>query len=204
MNVPSVLVSAISGVSALYKQRDEIIDEVQKLRGFWNKPRGKEVFGLNCTAILMANKTGKTGLCTRLSGNKDVSFIDVDDMAATISPDIKDENLKELEVCKKINALVKHQLSTYKHVILVSHNHQRVKACGARRSYLAYASPKFVDAVQQSNQMDAHKSLMNYSHSMHSFSVSKYQARKRVLIYDDLDELSNLVKKMWEIKDLTK
>ena len=210
--------SVMSMLTALYQNRDAISKGLSEALLWWDRPRS--VPGLKVSSLLFGSKAGKTAITTLMKNSSDVAFIDVDDIATKQlnGSDDKPDELKEVDVIDTIKRLVDVKKQTFKHIVLISGNHQRLKRCGAQRTYVCYPSPKFMKDIQKNNSLDqAAKEQFYASHSMLSFYVSKYFKqpgkiikriilldrlfmKNRCFIYDSIKDLEKTLRIVYEVK----
>ena len=188
---------AMSAIGYLYKQRDEILTKGKKALTWWNRPR--DIPLLKVSGLIFSEKSGKTALSHALKDSKKVCFVDVDDYADKMKTQNESAELAELELTKTIRELVAVKKKTYKHVVLISSDYTRLKSCGAQRCHLCYPSPRFVENIQNSPLPEEVKKAFQISHSMISFSVGKYDKLKRVFIYDSIDQIEQIIRKVYEV-----
>ena len=188
---------AMSAIGYLYKQRDEILTRGKKALTWWNRPR--DIPLLKVSGLIFSEKSGKTSLTNALKDSKKVCFVDVDDYADKMKTQSDSVELAELELTKTIRELVAVKKKTFKHVVLISTDYTRLKSCGAWRCYLCYPSPRFVKNLQNSTLSEDIKKAFQISHSILSFSVGKYDKLKRVFLYDDVAQIEQIIRQVYEV-----
>lgn len=192
--------SAAAGASYLYQHRDEIFKNLKKAMSWWHRPRSVPL--LKVTGLLFASKSGKTSLASKLAGSTNVAFIDVDDMALRRLGAGTPDELAEMDFCSTIQALVNVKKRTFKHVVLIGTDHQRLKRCGAQRSYVCYASSRFIQRLEENGEIPTeYKKAFLLSHSLLSFIVNNF-SKKRCFIYDTLDDIEQLVRIVYGVKEI--